>query len=123
MKKMIVLIFVVAVLCVAAADVQAYTAGQSFTGPSMIGSTTVAGSTLSVQPSNNVYMNYNGAQQTYGAASKNKAGDKQFATGGGQGASSGIYFKLVETCVGYVTAGCLDDPTVLFVTSSGWTAQ
>jgi len=121
---MIILLFVVAVLCVPVAEVLAYTAGESFTGPSMIGTNT-SGSTLSVQPSNNVYMNYNAAAQTYGAASKNKAGDKQFATGGGQGSSSGIYFKQLDTCVGYVNTGCLDDPEVIFYTGGGdgWTAQ
>jgi hypothetical protein len=121
MKKIIVLLFVVAILGVAAAEVQA--AGASFTGPTMVG--TALGSTLSVQPSNNVYVFYNGAQQTYGAASKNKAGDKQFATGGGQGSSSGLYYKISDICVGSVLVNCLDDPgfSFVFAAGTGWTAQ
>lgn len=128
MKKMIMFIFVVAVLCIGAVEAQAYTAGASFTGPTMVGTATVPGSTLSVQPSNNVYMNYNGntSGQSYGAAAHNKAGDKVFGTGGGATGgvtcSSGIYFIQNTSYVG--DALLPTDPTDCFNgTATGWTAQ
>ncbi len=121
MKK-IIFLFVVTVLCLAAAaSAQAYSTGGAVTGQIMIGSTTPAGSTASVSLSNNVYLYYNGASQSYGAATKNKAGDKQYATGGGQTADSGIYFKI-DTAIG-VGSTNITDPTNSFVHSSGWTAQ
>jgi len=121
MKK-IIFLFVVTVLCLAAvSSVQAYTSGGALNGQFMIGSTSVAGSTLSVSLSNNVYLYYNGESQSYGAATKNKAGDKQYATGGGQTADSGIYY-IIDTAVG-VGSTNITDPTNSFIKSTGWTAQ
>jgi hypothetical protein len=118
MKKIIVLLFVLSMLCMAVATAQAYTAGGTFTGSAMVG--TNAGSTLSVQTSNNVYMSYNGSSQTYGAATKNRAGDKIYATGGGQGSASGLYYQQADTNVGLTT---ITDPTSMFAAGSGWVAQ
>jgi len=120
MKK-IILLFVLTILCLAAASsVQAYTTGGAKFGQFMVG-TNQENSTLSVSLSSNVYLYYNGASQTYGAATKNKAGDKQYATGGGPSADSGIYYKI-DTAVG-VGSTNITDPTNAFVKSAGWTAQ
>lgn len=76
-----------------------------------------------VNISSNVYMAYEGNTngQTYGAYTKNKAGDKYYATGGGGGASTGIYYMQADTYVGntgFSAAGV----NSLFV-GTGWTAQ
>jgi len=120
MKKIIVLLFVLSILCMAAADVEAAGGAQPVTGATIIGASGSPGSTLSVQTSNNVYMAYDGVSQTYGVFAKNKAGDKIYATGGGQGASTNIYYQQNNNNIGVSTLG---DPSSMWVADSIWTAQ
>ncbi|HYA88009.1 MAG TPA: hypothetical protein VEI57_13200 [Nitrospirota bacterium] len=97
------------------ADPMIFTGSSTFTGG--------AGLSMQVTTSPNVYLFYNGNAngQTYGAAAKNKWGDKYFATGGGQTASPGIYFLQNDTFVGstdFSTDGAAPDN--IFVPAPGW---
>jgi hypothetical protein len=77
-----------------------------------------------VSTSSNVFLLYNGNStdaQSYGAFTKNKAGDKYYATGGGQGSSSGIYYQQSDTYVGKVDFPSMS--STLFTQATGWTAQ
>ncbi len=116
MKKMIILLFVVTILCIVTANVQAYE--LTFTGQTMIGSS--AGSTTSVQTSNNVSIYYISDSQHYGMASKHTAGDRVYA---GWNSVPSLYYQqdtvnwpgktMTDTGVTVDSAG----------TITGWTAQ
>lgn len=120
MKK--ILIALVFVTCLALTIAGSAQAAESFTGSTFMSYGTFA--SIIVSTSSNVYMLYNGNTtdaQSYGAYTKNKAGDKYYATGGGQGSSSGLYYQQMDTYVGK-----LDFPSMsstLFVAATGWTAQ
>jgi hypothetical protein len=120
MKKMLMTLFFVtclALVMVGSAQAAEYTKTAQLSAPGY--------SSIIVTISNNVYMDYEGRGdgQAYGAYTKNKAGDKFFATGGGGGASTGIYFTQNDTFVG-ITGFTSVSPSSLFVYTSGnWTAQ
>ena len=122
MKKILMTVCLVACLALVMAG-SAQAASVIFTGSA----TLAAGSSASilVTTSTNVSMLYSGNAngQTYGAATKNKAGNKYYATGGGGTASSGIYYMQSDNFVG-ATDFSGADPTTMFQQSSGaWTAQ
>ncbi len=122
MKKIILTVLFVTCLALVMASPSLATTGTSFTGSTYMSYGTYA--SVIVTTSNNVYVLYLGDTtnaQSYGAYSKNQAGDKYYATGGGQGASNGIYYEEDATYVGYVTFPNCD--STQFVTGSGWTAQ
>jgi hypothetical protein len=120
MKKILMTMLIVTFLALAMAGSAA--AGDSFTGSTFMSYGTFA--SIIVSTSSNVFLLYIGNSsdaQSYGAYTKNKAGDKYYATGGGQGSSSGIYYNQSD---GYV--GKTDFPSMSsdkFVQGSGWTAQ
>jgi hypothetical protein len=117
-KMLITLLFVICLAFVTAGTAHA----GAFVGTAQLSAPGYA--SIVVNISSNVYMDYEGNSngQTYGAFTKNKAGDKFYATGGGGGASTGIYFKQNDTWVGETGfSNC--SPNSLFASSSGWTAQ
>ncbi len=117
MKKILMLLFVVS--CLILATTMVASASQTVTGSGYIG-TNAVGSSLSVNTSTNVTIIYDGVPQYYGATSKHKAGDKVYATGGGQGNLSGIYYQQSDAYVGVVNS---INVTSGFTDASSWTAQ
>ena len=121
MKTIIVFIGIVALLCVVSAS-PAMAGSQTFGGGGTFTIGTVAGSTTSVNTSNNVYISYVTANngQNYGASSKNRAGDRNYATGGGNGSATNIYYQAGQT----VGSSTLLDPTnIMNGNTTGWSAQ
>ena len=118
MKKMLMALFFVT--CLALVTAGSAKAGE-YVGTAQLSAPGYA--SIVVNISSNVYMDYEGNSngQTYGAFTKNKAGDKYYATGGGGGASTGIYFKQNDSYVGVTGFGDAS-PNSLFV-GTGWTAQ
>jgi hypothetical protein len=120
MKRILITVIVVA--CLAFVMVGPAQAASSFMGSTFMSYGTYA--SIIVTTSNNVYMLYNGdstSGQSYGAFTKNGAGDKYYATGGGQGSSSGLYFQQSDKYVGDTKFSGMT--STLFETASGWTAQ
>jgi hypothetical protein len=123
MKKKLMLImltvfFVACLPLVMAGSAQAVT---SFTGSTFM---SAAGfNSVAVTTSTNVYLLYNPNANglTYGAYTKNKAGDKYYATGGGGGTSSGIYFMQSDSYIGDLSFPSMSSTS--FVSGAGWTAQ
>ena len=122
MKKIIVFVGILSLLSIVgampamAAGATAFGGGGTFT----IGS--AAGSSTSINTSNNVYLIYVTANngQNYGASSKNRAGDRCYATGGGNGSATNIYYQAGQT----VGNSQPLDPTALETgDTSGWSAQ
>jgi len=119
--KIIGFLCVVLLLCIVSA-VPAMATDQYVGGGGSVWLGTVAGSTTSVNTSNNVYLGY-GTQnngQNYAAASKNTSGDRLYATGGGAGAASNIYYQAGQT-IGSSTFAVPD--TFMQGTTTGWSAQ
>jgi len=120
MKKIIGFLCIVSLLCIIGAvpamAQQVIGGGGTFT----LGSAT--GSTTSVNTSNNVYLEYVTANngQNYGASSKNRSGDRCYATGGGNGAATNIYYQAGQT-VGVSTL--LDPTAIMNGNTAGWSAQ
>lgn len=125
---------VIVVACLAfafvmAGPVQAQTdpSGNAFSGSAFFSYGTF--NSVIVTTSSNVFMLYQGdptSAQSYGAYTKNAAGDKFYATGGGQGASTGIYYMQNSSWVGSSRfTGTIPSTPSMFVTTSGdgWTAQ
>jgi hypothetical protein len=119
MKKLIIMavFFVTCLTLVTAGSAQAaeYTGTAAMSAPGY--------ASIVVNISSNVFMAYEGNSngQTYGAYTKNKAGDKYYATGGGGGASTGIYFKQSDGYVG--NTGFSDAGVNTLFVGTGWTAQ
>lgn len=121
MKKMLVAVFVISCLALSVAGT-AQAAGTSFSGSTYLSYGTFA--SIVVATSSNVFMLYNGAStaQTYGAFTKNKAGDKYYATGGGQGTQPGLYYQQSDAFVSDVAFTGMESDDE-FAAGSGWTAQ
>lgn len=120
MKKILIAVFFVT--CLALTIAGSAQAASSFTGSTFMSYGSFA--SIIVSTSSNVYMLYNGNTtdaQSYGAYTKNKAGDKYYATGGGQGSSSGIYYQQNDTYVGKLNFPSM--ASTMFVQGDGWTAQ
>jgi len=121
MKTIMVFVGIVALLCVLSAS-PAMAGSQTFGGGGAFTIGTVAGSTTSVNTSNNVYIEYVTANngQNYGASSKNRSGDRCYGTGGGNGSATNIYYQAGQT----VGVSTLLDPTALMDgNTAGWSAQ
>ena len=118
MKKILIMLFVVTGLVLATAVVASATS-QEVTGSGTIGSST-SGSSMLVNTSTNVNIIYEGSSQTYGATAKHKAGNKVYATAGGQGNLSGIYFQQDDNSVGHINS---TNVTSTFATVGNWIAQ
>jgi len=121
MKKILMTLFIVACLALAMAG-SALAAGTSFTGSTFMSYGSFA--SIIVSTSSNVFLLYNGNTtdaQSYAAYTKNKAGDKYYATGGGQGSSSGLYYVQNDTYVGKTDFPSMS--STKFVQATGWTAQ
>jgi len=100
----------------------AYADPLTFTGTATLSN---SGNSIQVTTSSNVYLFYSGdvTGQTYSAASKNKFGDKYFATGGGQTAFPGIYYIQNDIFLGsvdFTNDGAAPDTP--FTAAPGWTA-
>jgi hypothetical protein len=121
MKKIIGFIFVVALLCLIGA-VPAMAAGTPVGGGGVTYIGKIAGSTTSVNTSNNVYLIYVTANsgQNYGASSKHMSGDRCYGTGGGNGAATNIYYEAGQA-VGNSTP--LDPTDLITGVTTGWSAQ
>jgi len=123
MKLTIVFIGIVALLCVVSASpAMAVDVNMQFGGGGTFTIGQAPGSTTSVNTSNNVYIQYVSANsgQNYGASSKNRAGDRNYATGGGNGAATNIYYQAGQT----VGSSTLLDPTnIMNGNTTGWSAQ
>jgi hypothetical protein len=123
MKKIILTMFLAACLPLIIAGSAAALGqnGQVFSGTGFLQAPSFG--SIQITTSTNVFMLYRGNAngQTYGAYTKNKAGDKYYATGGGGGSSSGIFYKQNDTSVGDTGFSSLS--STCFATSSGWTAQ
>ncbi len=114
------ILFAIACLAVAVGAMEAQ-AGYT----NMFGSTTFGTpSVVSVNLSTYVYCSYYGTAQLYSAVCHNKAGDKEYATGGGGENASGIFFHQETNYIGTTAAdpgGLLSDEN--FKAGSGWIAQ
>jgi len=123
MEKILITVFQVVCLALVMAG-QALADSVIFTG-----STTLqAGNSppMVVTTSNNVSMLYNGNTngQTYGAATKNKLGNRYYATGGGQTVSTDIYYLQSDAFVGSTNfTGDGAAPDNMFTEASGWTSH
>ena len=124
MKKILVILCVIAFLSLLS-TVPAMAAGSSETpigGGGVISIGSNAGSTTSINTSNNVWLIYvtsnNG--QNYGASTKNTAGDRCYGTGGGNGAASNIYYQAGQT-IGNSTP--LNPTPFETGNTTGWLAQ
>ncbi len=122
MKKIILtLLFVTCLALVMTGSAQAVT---SFTGSTYMSYGDV--NSVIITTSHNVYVVYNGDStngQSYGAFSKNQAGDKYYATGGGVGAANGIYFEQNDTWVGNIAFSGMTSTLFTVSAGDGWTAQ
>jgi len=121
MNRIMAFIGIVALLCAFSAS-SAMAGSQTFGGGGTFTIGTIAGSTTSVNTSNNVYISYVTANngQNYGASSKNRAGDRNYATGGGNGSATNIYYQAGQT----VGSSTLLDPTnIMNGNTTGWSAQ